>query len=90
MCIKLSEVNVRILARVVVSERSVFELSTNQQLNVSASDALISRRWLMNDNLNNRTFKRMFECSEIKRNQAERTLIHLSIQSERWSSYSIE
>jgi hypothetical protein len=42
MCIKLSEVNVRILERVAVSEKSVFELSTNQQLNLSASDTLIS------------------------------------------------
>jgi hypothetical protein len=38
--IKLSEVNVRILERahVVVSEKLVFELSTNQQLNVNASE----------------------------------------------------
>jgi hypothetical protein len=49
MCIKLSEVNVRILKRVVVSEATVFELSTNQQLNVNASETLISRRWLTND-----------------------------------------
>jgi hypothetical protein len=48
MCIKLPEVNVRILERVVVSEKSVFELSTNQQLNVNASETLISRRGLTN------------------------------------------
>jgi hypothetical protein len=49
MCIKLSEVNVRILERVVVSEKSVFQLSTNQQLNVNASETLTSIRWLTND-----------------------------------------
>jgi hypothetical protein len=49
MCIKFSEFNVRILERVVVSEKSVFQLSTNQQLNVNVSETLISRRWLTND-----------------------------------------